>query len=95
MEQELNVKLIEGSFDAAEADLLLTELLRFKIGFHDQKLFRDYDAFNRDSSNSKKRIAALTKSLQDVRRLLANAKDAGREMEIDCMIYIKTKPARY
>ncbi len=95
MEQELDVKLIEGTFDISDADLLLAELLRFKIGFHDQKLFRDYNEFNRDNSNSKKRIAALTKSLQDVRRLLANAKETGLEMEIDCMIHIKTKPARY
>ena len=95
MEQELNVSLIEGAFDVADANLLLMELLRFKIGFHDQKLFRDYDEFNRDNSNSKRRIEMLNRSLQEVRRLMASAKDEGQEIEIDCMIHIKTKPVGY
>ena len=92
MEQEIDVKLIEGTFNVADANLLLMELLRFKIGFHDQKLFRDYNEFNRDNSNSKKRIEILNRSLQEVRRLMASAKDDGEEIEIECMIHIKKKP---
>ena len=95
MEHELNVKLIEGTFDVADANLLLMELLRFKIGFHDQKLFRDYNEFNRDNSNSKRRIEVLNRSLQEVRRLMASAKEDGLELEMDCMIHIKTRPARH
>lgn len=89
--KELNVRLIDGTFNVEDANLLLLELLRFKIGFHDQKLFRDYNAFNADQSNSKKRIEALTKSMQDVRRIMADAKHAGLEIEIDCAIQIRTK----
>ncbi len=95
MEQELNVKLIEGTFVVADANLLLMELLRFKIGFHDQKLFRDYNEFNRDNSNSKKRMEVLNRSLQEVRRLMASAQEDGLEIEIDCLIHVKTKPAGY
>lgn len=95
MESELDVKLIEGTFDVADANLLLMELLRFKIGFHDQKLFRDYNEFNRDNSNSKIRMEALNRALQEVRRLMADAQEAGMDVEIDCMIHIKTKPAGY
>lgn len=95
MEHELNVKLIEGTFDVADANLLLMELLRFKIGFHDQKLFRDYNEFNRDNSNSKRRMEVLNRSLQEVRRLMASAKEDGLELEMDCMIHIKTRPARH
>jgi len=90
-EKELNVKLIEGSFNVEDANLLLLELLRFKIGFHDQKLFRDYKEFNRDNSNSKNRIEVLTRSLNEVRRLMASVRDAGQEVEIDCVIKIHTK----
>ena len=89
--KELNIRLIDGTFPVEDANLLLLELLRFKIGFHDQKLFRDYNEFNADQSNSKRRIEALTKSLQDVRRLMADAKLAGHEIEIDCAIEIRTK----
>jgi hypothetical protein len=95
MEQELNVKLIEGNFDVADANLLLMELMRFKIGFHEQKLFRDYDEFNRDNSNSKRRIEVLNRSLQEVRRLMANAQEEGLDLEMDCVIHIKTRPARH
>jgi hypothetical protein len=41
MEQGPNVEPIADTFEVADANLLLMELLRFKIGFHDQKLFRD------------------------------------------------------
>jgi hypothetical protein len=92
MEKELNIKLIEGNFDAIDANLLLLELLRFKIGFHEQKLFQDYDEFNRDNSNSKSRIETLTKSLQEVRKLMANAKDEGARLEIECTIHIHQRP---
>jgi hypothetical protein len=94
MEQELNVKLIEGNFDVADANLLLMELLRFKIGFHEQKLFRDYNEFNRDNSNSKRRIEVLNRSLQEVRRLMATAQEEDLDLEMDCVIHIKTRPAR-
>ena len=60
MEQELEIKLIEGDFDVADANLLLMELLRFKIGFHEQKLFRDYTETNRDNSNSKGALRCST-----------------------------------
>ena len=92
MQEELNVQLIEGTFDVADANVLLMELLRFKIGFHDQKLFRDYQEFNRDNSNSKRRMEALNRSLQEVRKLMASAKEVGVDIEIDCMIHVKTKP---
>lgn len=95
MQEELDVKLIEGTFDVTDANLLLTELLRFKIGFHDQKLFRDYEEFNRDNSNSKRRMEALNRSLQEVRRLMAIAKEEGADIEIDCMIHVKTTRRGY
>ena len=91
-EVALDVKLIEGTFDVVDANLLLLELLRFKIGFHEQKLFQDYHEFNRDSSNSKRRIEILNRSLQEVRRLMASAKEAGSEIQIDCTIHIQVKP---
>ena len=90
MEEELNFRLVDGRFNVADANLLLMELLRFKIGFHEQKLFSDYNEFNRDNSNSKKRIATLNRTLQEVRRLMADAKGAGMEVEITCMVQVKT-----
>ena len=86
-----NYQSADSTIKKVKRNLLLLELLRFKIGFHDQKLFRDYKEFNRDNSNSKNRIEALTRSLNEVRRLMASVRDAGQEVEIDCVIKIHTK----
>ena len=95
MEQELDIQFIEGDFDVADANLMLMELLRFKIGFHEQKLFRDYTETNRDNSNSKRRIEVLNRSLQEVRRLMASAKEEGWNLDMECVIRIKAHPVRF
>lgn len=76
------------------ANTLLLELLRFKIRFHDQKLFQDYAAHSQDQSNSKDRIAALSLALEEVRGLMARAKLEGGTIELDCQIHIVAKTAR-
>lgn len=91
MQNEQRIKLVDGIFSVEDANLLLLELLRFKIGFHEQRLFRDYKEFNQDYSNSKKRIEALNKSLENFRGLIAKAYESDSLIEINCEIEIKTK----
>ena len=73
MEKELNIKLIEGNFKMEDGNQLLLELLRFKINYHDRRLFSDF----------------VRESLSDLRSFIANAEDAGQHVDIDCTIHIR------
>ena len=89
MEKELNIKLIEGNFKMEDGNQLLLELLRFKINYHDRRLFSDFVREGEDISNSKHRLEQLNRSLSDLRSFIANAEDAGQHVDIDCTIHIR------
>jgi hypothetical protein len=91
MEKEMDIKLIGGSFNVEEANLLLMEMLRFKINFHDGRLFSDYEREGRDVSNSKQRLSQLNRALADLRRYMAEAQQDGEMLDIQCTIHIRQK----
>lgn len=88
MQKELDIKLIDGYFSVEDANILLMELLRFKINFHNGRLFRDYEREGKDISNSKQRLAQLNRSLTELRRYMADAQKEGRTLEIHCSILV-------
>lgn len=89
MEKELDIKLIDGKFNIEDANLVLMELLRFKINFHNGRLFSDYEREGWDASNSKERLDQLNRSLSDLRRFMADARNQGQLLDIHCTIHIR------
>jgi len=64
--KKLNIKLIDGEFNNADALLILRELIYKKINFHEANLFSSHIRGVEDSINSKNRIAALKKELAKI-----------------------------
>ncbi|MFM2376569.1 MAG: hypothetical protein RLZZ165_1666 [Bacteroidota bacterium] len=91
MEKELDIDFIDGVFTPEDANLLLMELLRFKINFHDSRLFSDYAREGRDTLNSKKRLEQLNKSLAELRKYMADVNEDGRNLDIHCTIHVRQK----
>lgn len=59
-------KLIEGKFSHSKAKSLLTELLSYKINYHQLRKFSNEERFGRDCEHSENRITELTKEKQEL-----------------------------
>lgn len=78
-------KLIEGIFSHDKAKSLLTELLSYKINYHQLRKFSNEERFGRDCEHSENRITELTKEKQELTEWLNSLKRTDT-VEILCTI---------
>lgn len=62
----MEIKLIDGEFDAAEAREILLKLIDFKINFHEAKIFSAQERNASPGHHSIVRIAELKKAKADL-----------------------------
>lgn len=89
MSTQNEYKFIEGDFAAEEAKTLLMALISSKINFHNLSSFSDYIRFDSSIEKSKKRIAELTATREEILKLLAEAEKNGMKLKIKSTISIE------
>lgn len=89
MEKEQNYKLIDGIFTSEDADQVLTALLNYKIDYHNREDFSNHIRFNHEIEHSKVRIQELTKTKQEIKKLLSETKLQDKKLQINGTISIR------
>lgn len=83
------VRFIDGTFNAADAEEILLSVLRDKINFHACLLHSNMERFGVDASNSELRISELREEKERVKEIINRAKEAGALVNIDSPIRLK------
>ena len=91
MSKDTEVKLIDGTFPADDANDMLHKLFKHTINYHELKLFGDEVRFGKDTSKSKKRIDELKDDLSQVKAFMYKAILEGYDVEIESNVSIKLK----
>jgi hypothetical protein len=91
MENQQIFKLIEGVFTSEEAGNVLTTLINSKIDHHNLEDFSSHIRFNKDISNSKKRLMELNETKEEIKKLLKVAEGKGLNLVIRSTIEISFK----
>lgn len=81
-------QLIEGEFLPEEALKLLLSLLNNKIKFHQLESFSNQIRVGSDLSHAKKRVEYLNKSIEDIKLILKDAEENGKQLKIESVIQI-------
>ncbi|MDZ7648980.1 MAG: hypothetical protein U5K54_18430 [Cytophagales bacterium] len=89
MDKTHEYQLILGEFSASDASQILLEIINNKINYHNRQIFSIKERFNGDVSHSEKRIKALLKTSNGIKKILATAEKRGNYIQIDCPIKIK------
>lgn len=77
----MNIQLIKGSFNTAEAIELVTQLINVKIQFHENKISKTHS--EEDIKMREGRIKQLYKELYDARKhILSQNKNIAMESQI-------------
>ena len=83
------LSLIDGSFDANEANEILTNIFSTKINFHKVKNFSSQVRFDKEDQNAIRRIAELKENLEKVSKIIAEARFQNQRIQITSEIKIK------
>ena len=86
---EKSIKLIDGTYTAAEASEILQNLLNEKIRFHNMKSFSMKEKFGIEATGSIQRIKELKKASLEVADLVKTAEVYGYKIEISGMVELK------
>lgn len=81
-------QLVEGEFSSEDALKLLMSLLNNKINFHQLESFSNQIRNGNDFSHSKKRVEYLKQSIEDIKLVLKDAEENGKQLKIDSVIKI-------
>ena len=74
----MKIQLIKGGFSGADATELITELIKVKIKFHENKISKTHN--EEDVKMRESRIKQLQNELQEVRKYI-NAKEGTIKLE--------------
>lgn len=74
METLKEFKLIDGTFTAEAAEIILTALLNYKIDYHNREDFSNHIRFNNNIEHSKKRISELVETKEAIKNLIRKSK---------------------
>ena len=88
MESNFKFQLIDGEFTPQTAGKVLFPLINNKINFHSLENFSNEIRFDKDISNSKKRIIALQEVQLSIEKLLEKAEAKGLKLKITSEIKI-------
>lgn len=88
MEKAYNYKFIDGIFTIDDADKLLIALLNYKIDYHNREDFSNHIRFNQELAHSKVRIQELLSTKDEVKQLIASAKEKNKRLVIHSTLTI-------
>jgi hypothetical protein len=88
MENNFQFQLIDGAFTPSGATKILLSLINNKINYHSLEGFSNEIRFERDLSNSKKRIQELEEAQVSIVALLEKAEEEGIKLKIKSVIEI-------
>lgn len=88
MEKAYNYKFIDGIFTIDDADKLLIALLNYKIDYHNREDFSNHIRFNQELAHSKIRIQELLSTKDEVKQLIASAKEKNKRLVIHSTLTI-------
>lgn len=89
MEKACNYKFIDGIFTIDDADKLLIALLNYKIDYHNREDFSNHIRFNQELAHSKVRIQELLSTKDEVKQLIASAKEKNKRLVINSTLTIR------
>ena len=89
MEKANDYKFIDGVFTIADADKLLIALLNYKIDYHNREDFSNHIRFNHEIAHSKVRIQELLSTKDEVKQLIASAKEKNKKLVINSTLTIR------
>lgn len=89
MQKVYNYKFIDGIFTIDDADKLLIALLNYKIDYHDREDFSNYIRFNHEIAHSKVRIQELLSTKDEVKQVIASAKEKNKKLVINSTLTIR------
>ena len=81
-------KLIDGTFTASEASMILFNLISTKISYHTRENFSSKERFGKGLPDSQKRIVALTKARDSLKVFFDVAEENNLTMEIEALVSI-------
>lgn len=81
-------QLIEGAFLPEEAMKLLMSLLNNKINYHQLESFSNQIRIGSDLTHSKKRVEYLKQSIEDIKSIIKEAEETGKQLKIESVIQI-------
>ncbi len=90
MKQPKSFKLIDGQFTPGEAQQVIYSLISSKINYHSMQKFSNVERFGKDASHSEKRIAALKKLKDSIKKVFDSAEKKGLNVKMDGFIDITT-----
>ncbi|WP_309609936.1 hypothetical protein [Flavobacterium sp.] len=82
MKNQVNIKLIEGSFQPSEAGKVLFSLLNSKINYHNLELFSAQERSDGNVEHSKLRIQYLKNASEELSDLIKEASENKYHFEI-------------
>ena len=74
MNNNQQIKLIDGIFSVEDADKIITKLINYKIDYHIREDFSNHIRFNNDIEHSKKRISELVETKEAIKNLIVKSK---------------------
>lgn len=88
MKKTYRFKLVDGEFTSYEASKVLNALLSSKINYHAMEKFSNEERFGKDAAHSEKRIIALKKTKDSLKKVFELAEQKGFRLKIDGFIEI-------
>lgn len=89
MNKEEKLSLIEGEFDALEANEILQNIFSTKINFHKMKNFSSQERFGLEDQTAIKRLPDLILNLEKLNNIIANAELHNKKLKISSEIKIE------
>jgi len=81
-------QLIEGEFLPDEAMKLLMSLLNNKINYHHLESFSSQIRIGKEVTHSQKRVEYLKQSIEDIKIIIKEAEQNGKQLKIESVIQI-------
>jgi hypothetical protein len=88
MKTEITLRLINGRFDAPEAQPILTEMVNAKLQHHDRKMAR-HATTEEDVKSSETRIKILEGELREVLKFLREVEQRGGRVDIEGTLVLR------
>ncbi len=89
MNKSHQFKLIQGTFVPADAAEILLDMISNKIRFHSLQNFGSRERNGKDIPHSQKRVAALKKMEQSLRKIFDSAEKKNHQLVIEGTIDIR------
>jgi hypothetical protein len=89
MKKKEKLTLIEGTFKSDDAKEILTSIFTAKIHFHAMRNFSSMERLGKKDEVGQKRIPELKHCIEQINRLIAEAQEKNKQVDISAIINIK------